>query len=156
MIHTLRCIIKSSILKLLCTLTRICKETIVQSLQIDSFGSTLPCIPSHYFNFSLFAVRTTEQGERRKSHQNDPLPILNNPTTSPPPHFPLIPRQGNIYAALCHSASLRASGGTFPLRFAKYFYPCTHLVLPSVFTRPVPFISPPRVSDVTDVLLRLL
>ena len=113
---------KSSLLKLIFTLARLCEGTPLQPLRLDFFRSTFPRILAHHCHFSLFAGRTTEQRERRAY----PMSALLSPTRPPhkncsPPHLPLIHRQGKLQAAPLHSASPRAAAGMFSLRFLKYF-----------------------------------
>ena len=69
-----------------------------------------------------WAGRTKKQGKGRA----DPMSVLRSPTFHPqrhlaPPHLPRIHFQGNLHPALCHSASPRAAGGIFSLRFEISF-----------------------------------
>ena len=67
---------KSSLLKLLYTLTRSCEGTPLQPLRIRLLRNRLSLTYlAQNFYFSIFVRRTTEQGERaRISHERAPLP----------------------------------------------------------------------------------
>ena len=84
---------KCSLLKLLCTLARLCKGTLLQPLRLEFFGIDFPLHPRSQFPFlfSLFAIRTTEQEERRV----DPMSLSHSPIFSHmqhnPPNLKVIP-----------------------------------------------------------------
>ena len=79
--HLKRCIntfcfnIKSSLLKLLCTLARLCEGTPIQPLRLDFLSH-----PRSTLRFAIIAGMTTEQGESHSAHQLAPIP--NQPTTA--------------------------------------------------------------------------
>ena len=97
-------------------------RTYVRVTPFNHLDSTISYIPVHIITVSISPIFATEQGERRAN----PMSALWYPT-SPPPwhrapnHLPIIPRQGNFYAALRHFTSPCAAGGMCPLRFAKCF-----------------------------------
>ena len=97
-------------------------EPPINHIYLTSLESTFPHILTHNFHFSLFAVRTIEQGES-SAH---PMRALHYPTCPPqrhcvPPHLQPTPRQGNLRTAPRHFASPNADGGTSPLHCMKYF-----------------------------------
>ena len=104
--------VKYSLLILLCTLTLLCKGTLLQPLRLDFFEWTFPLVLAQKLRLSLFR---TEQGERRADHMN----ALFSPTYQT--HIPRIHRQGKLQAALRHSTLPHTAGGFFSFRFAKYF-----------------------------------
>ena len=88
---TLRSNVKFSLLKLLCTLARLCKGTPLQPLILDLFRSTFPHILSHNCHLSILSGKTKKQGEMR----SDPMSTLRSPTLPPqrhhsPPHLQII------------------------------------------------------------------
>ena len=122
---------KCSLLKLLCTLARLCKGTLLQPLRLDFFGIDFPSHPQSQlpFIFSLLAGSTTREKARR-AHERAPTLNLTTPATiappRPPPHnhphiplplnwlwhppplyLPLIPRQGNLHTSPFRVAVLR-------------------------------------------------
>ena len=56
---TFRFNIKSSFLKLLCTLARLFEITLLQPLRLNFYGINFPLHPPSPFSFPTFAVRTT-------------------------------------------------------------------------------------------------
>ena len=123
---------KSSLLKILCVLARLCEVTPLQPLRLDCFIINFPSHPYWplSFIFSLFAGRTTEQEERRLY----PMIATHSPTCPPQRHhtpslLPLIHRQGNIHASPLHSVLRRCWRNVF-IAFCEIISPCTHLGLP--------------------------
>ena len=55
MMPTFRFNIKSSFLKLLCTLARLCEWTPLQPLRLECFGLTFPCIPAFTTSINHFS-----------------------------------------------------------------------------------------------------
>ena len=102
------------------------RETPFNHIDSTSSRPTFSCILAHNLTIIIYHFlregRKTEQGERREE-----LMSMLRSTTAPNPwnrshhHLPLITCQGKLHAAPRHSASPRASGGKFPLCFAKYF-----------------------------------
>ena len=92
---TFRFNIKSSPLKLLCTLERLCEGTPLQPLRLDFFGIDFPS-HAHNCHFYSHFLRAGQQGGKRRT---EPMSALRSPTLPPkrhrtPPHFPLIHHQG--------------------------------------------------------------
>ena len=117
---TFRFNIKYSFIKLLCTLTRLCRGTPLQPLRLEFFGINFPSHPcSHNFHCSHFFEQ--KKWGKGASHISTLRSPTFTPQLSPPPQLPRTFLQGHIHAALHHSASSFASGGTFPLHFKKYF-----------------------------------
>ena len=141
--------IKSSLLSLLCTLTRLCEGTPLQLLQLDFFGSTFPHIIPHNCHFSPFARQDNRtRGKACRAHDRAPLPNRPTPATSPPPpYLPLIPCQGKRQARAAPFRVVACRWRNFSLAFCEIISPCTHLVLPSLLPRPVLVIVPPQYSD---------
>ena len=120
--------IKSLLLKLLCTLTRLWEGTPLQSLRLHFFGIKGPCSKLPLL-FSIFIGRAT-----RWKFCTYPMIVLRSPTLPTPwyrepNHLPLIHRQGNLHAAPRHFAPLRAAGVMSPLCFAKPFLHSLTLLL---------------------------
>ena len=128
--HSFRFNSKSSLLKLLCTLARLCEGTPFQPLRIDFFGIDFPSHPPSQFPylFSLLPGRTKEQGERR----TDPMSAIYSPTIPPPrhnasPHLALIPLKGKYHK---HVAPFRVDArlwSNFSLLFRKRHSSCSSL-----------------------------
>ena len=111
---TFRSNVKSSLLKLLCTLARL---NPLQPLIIDFFGIDFPSHPCSQLTFINFCGQDNRtRVKARIYHEHALLPKLNPP---PHTHLPLLPRHGK--SALSQFMSPRASGGIFPLCFAKSF-----------------------------------
>ena len=119
------CYISSfSLFKLLCTLVRLCKETLLLLIRIN-FPSR-PCSPLQIF---IFPERQNNKGKGAA-----PIIALHSPTHPPLlifflPHPLLITCQSKLHTAPCHSESLRTPGGKFPLCFAKYSFSALTLFL---------------------------
>ena len=120
--------IKFSLFKLLCTLVRLYEETSLQLLRLKFFELNFPCIPAQFYFWTTLTIsvshfsRSRQQGGNFRANQNALLPNQLAPETSRLTlHLSLSSCQGKPHAAPWHSASLRAYGGTFPLRLAKYF-----------------------------------
>ena len=78
------------------------------------------------------------------------MSALRSPTGPPLQRFStshLSPRKVSSKRAQRHFVSPRATGGMFPLHFAKIISPCTHLVIPFLFLQPVLVIVPPQYGD---------
>ena len=85
---------KCSLLKLLCTLARLCEGIPLQPPQLDFFGinfSFRPCSQFTFFSFCGQGNRT--RGKSCRSREHAPLPDLPAPVT-PLPNLPLITCQG--------------------------------------------------------------
>ena len=72
---------KCALLKLLCTLARLCEGIPLQPLRLDFLSR--PRSQSHNCHFS--DVRNRTRGKARKSHERAPYPNL----TTPPPFAPI-------------------------------------------------------------------
>ena len=91
--HTFLFNVKSSLLYVLCTLTRLSDETPLQPLRLD--------FPSHPRSILLivmfYSYDKRTMGKACRAHMS----VLHYPTCSPPrhcapPHLPLIPHQGKL------------------------------------------------------------
>ena len=121
--------VKCPVFKISCTHAQLCQENPFNHFNQNVFSQPPLAYPvnfvsvnPHNFHLSLFAGMTTEQGERRRSHQSAPITNLTNIMSyCYPYHLPLKLRKDKTHYTLRHSVSLRVSRGNFPFCFAKYF-----------------------------------
>ena len=114
---------KSSLLKLFFTISRLYEVTPLQQFRLDFFWLNLPCVPDLTIAISQF-IRAEQHN---KDKGTKPMSLLRFTTFSPQLHFAhaftfyLYPSKEISMSVLRHSASLRATGGTFPLHCVKCF-----------------------------------
>ena len=109
--------IKYSLLKLFCTILCLCEGTPLQQLWLHFFWSTLPCVPE----LTIAISQVLRAGQHNKGKFTYPMISLLFPTFSPELYFShaltfyLYPSKESSISVPIHSASLRATGLTFPL-----------------------------------------
>ena len=130
---TFRSNIRSLLLKLLCTLARLCEGILLQPLRLNLFGINFPLHPCSQFPFITFRGQVEQQNKGKDTQSpwvlSAPQPSHPHNIAHPPPHIPIIHRQGKRVSR--HFTSPSTAGGLFPLHFAK----CTHLILPLLLSR---------------------
>ena len=80
--HSFHYIIKSSRLKLLCTLAHLCEGTPLQQLRLDFFGIDIPLASSLTISISHFL----RAGKQNKGKGTDPISTLRSPAFLLPQH----------------------------------------------------------------------
>ena len=129
MYPTFRSITKCSLLKLLCTLARLCEGTPLQPLQLDFFRIYFPFNPLSLLPFLTFS------GQGKKGIGAHIPWARSAPQPAHPQHIPplntshLSPAKVTSKSAPRHFVSSRADEGTFTLHFTKYFLCALTLLL---------------------------
>ena len=103
-ISTFHSNVKSSLLKLLCTLARLCVGTPLQPLRLDFFIIDFPSHPCSQLPFLAFCGQENRtRVKARRSHDRYLLPSVLTPETSPPPisHSP----PSKVSSTLCRAIS---------------------------------------------------
>ena len=76
---------KYSLLKLVCTLARLCEITLLQPLRLNFYGIKFPSHPCSQFSFLTFCRQdNTTRGKAHIYHEFSPLPNLTTPETYRP------------------------------------------------------------------------
>ena len=102
MFLTFRSIIKYLLLKLLCTLARLCEGIHLQPLRLDFFGINSPSHPCSQLPYLNFAASIT-RGKAHIAHERALLPNRPTPDTSHPqlpPKYPLIRKSPSVRRAI--------------------------------------------------------
>ena len=137
--HTFRLNIKSSLLKLLCTLARLCEGTPFQPLRLNFLSH-----PRSTLRIAIFCRHDNRtRGKACIAHMSALLSPTSptSPTSStprhryPPPTSYLSPAKVSCNSAPRHFALPRTAGRMFPLRRAKYFLRALTLFFPLLFPR---------------------
>ena len=149
-------IIKSSLLKLLCSLARLCKGNPLQQLQLDFFGINTFLESSLTISISQFFL-TAKQNKGKGAqipYEHAPLPNCPTPATSCPPNtYRLSPSKLSAHCAIsCCRSPLEEC---FPCVSRSHFSiqsPCSSFDVPSVF---FPNLDPECTYGLSDIFLRL-
>ena len=145
--------IKSSLLKLLCTLARLCEGTPLQPLRLNFFEIDFP---SHPRSKLLFLTFREHSGQQNKGKGAQILWAHSAPQFAHHHHIAPFPPTSHLSPAKVSALHVnsRCRWRNVSLAFCDIISPYTHLFLPPILTQPVPLISTTWVSYVKDLLPR--